>query len=140
MNTDLTAFLSERLDERERDARHLLRVAQDASLALEEPRLLGKHIPGWHSWPDVEVMCGQVLAGIEADRAVVRLHAISSKREERRALACEVAAGKDALYWEEEYDCFICGWFDIEDGACATVRHLAGIYGGHPDYRQGWKP
>lgn len=63
------------LDEAEQRARSLLAVAQHTSLTLQEPRLLGREIPGWHSWADVEAMCRRELQLVERDRKLLIAHA-----------------------------------------------------------------
>jgi hypothetical protein len=72
---DLTALL----EQREQKIRELLRTAQDTSLDLKDPKLLGRHIPGWHSWGDVEAVCGEALFSVAAVRAVLELHRRSDK-------------------------------------------------------------
>lgn len=56
-------------------ARDLMRTAQNASLAVQEPRLLGSYVPGWHSWPDVEGMCEKAVSLVAAIEAVLDLAA-----------------------------------------------------------------
>ena len=121
----LADFLVARYDEAERQARELLRIAQDTLLALADPWMLGRPVPGWHSWPDVETLCAARLAGIAAKRAALALH--------RPELVEVVNADQDER----------SGWFctvDDADWPCATVRHLAAEFAGHPDYKTQWKP
>jgi hypothetical protein len=68
---DLIAFLTARLSDAETRARDLLRTAQGVRLALQEPRLLGREIPGWHSWADVEAMCEGALSEVATWRAII---------------------------------------------------------------------
>jgi hypothetical protein len=58
---DRVTALRARADEDEKAARDLLRIAQDVQLKLEEPRLLGREIPGWYSWPAVEAMAWRAI-------------------------------------------------------------------------------
>jgi hypothetical protein len=71
---DIRTRLAEALDQAEQRARDLLVHAQRTSLAVKEPRLLGREIPGWHDWPDVEAMCARELRMIERDRALIGRH------------------------------------------------------------------
>jgi hypothetical protein len=80
----------------------------------------------------------RVLREVEAKRAIAALHAFSVHREEQRAFAQEIAQGKPPVFWVDMHDCALCGWFDAEAGGCLTVRHLAAVWDGHPDYRQEW--
>lgn len=124
---DLTAFITARLDDAEAKARDLLRTAQDVRLALQEPRLLGREIPGWHSWPDVEAMCNSRLADIALKRAILAEHA----RVERS---------------HEIVICAVCWTVGRQTGAhlegdpypCATVRQLGTEFSDHADYRPEW--
>lgn len=68
---DLAAWLRAQLDDDEQRTRKLLAYAQQTILTLQDPRHLGKFIPGWHDWPDVERMCTDRLAEIEAKRRIL---------------------------------------------------------------------
>lgn len=68
---DVVAWLREQLDEDEARTRKLLANAQQTALTLQDPRHLGKFIPGWHDWPDVEQMCTDRLREIEAKRRMI---------------------------------------------------------------------
>jgi hypothetical protein len=80
------------------------------------------------------------LRDIALKRAILALHAAETRREQRRALADDIAAGKPLWWYEVVHSCVICGWFDSETGGCATVRQLGAEYGTHPQYRQVWAP
>jgi Family of unknown function (DUF6221) len=129
--SDLIAFLKARLDEGGFFAR------QGAGWAT------GSRYEGQpQGWVDYLRTVGSpefALALIGAQRAIISLHAVSVSRQERRPLAEDVARG-DAVFWEDEYDCPLCGWFAAENGACLTVRHLAAPYSAHPDYDPAWAP
>jgi hypothetical protein len=68
---DIRKQLIEALDEAEKHARELLVMAQRTSLAVQEPALLGRCVPGWYAWPDVEAMCARELRMIERDRQLL---------------------------------------------------------------------
>jgi hypothetical protein len=72
--TTLAGFLLARIAEDEAAARRLLRYAQENELAVGEPQMLGRRIPGWHEWPDVQAMCSHVLAECAAKRRIVARH------------------------------------------------------------------
>lgn len=68
---ELVPWLRLQLDEQAGRARSLLAGAQHTSLALREPRLLGREIPGWGYWPDVERVCRELLAEVDVKRRVL---------------------------------------------------------------------
>ena len=123
---ELIVFSKARLDEDEEAACDLLRTAQDVSLSLQDPALLGRHIPGWYSWPEVEAMCTGRLADIPAERAILKLHQPDIGPH---CTECSCAGALAAT------DCF-----DLVDWPCATVRQTIAGWSSHPEYRQGWKP
>lgn len=49
------------VDARRKSAVKLQRYAQENHLAIQEPRLLGRHIPGWHEWPEVEQLAADMV-------------------------------------------------------------------------------
>lgn len=116
MSDDLIAFIKARLDEDEAGTRELLDAAQYAKLAVREPRLLGREIPGWHSWPSVVAMCEQKLREIAAQRAILALHVPLDDCEPQQ--------------------CVIC----LEYVPCRTLRHHAAVWSDHPGYSPEWKP
>ncbi|MER5608199.1 DUF6221 family protein [Micromonospora tulbaghiae] len=71
---ELGTWLRAQLDAVETETRNLLAEAQRVSLTLKEPRLLGREIPGWHSWRDVEQVCVDRLAELAVMRRVVDEH------------------------------------------------------------------
>lgn len=114
MTDDLPAFLTARYAEAETATRELLRTAQDTRLALQEPRLLGREIPGWHSWPDVEAMCNSRLADIAVKRAIL---------------------ADCARLFEQTND---LGTFRLAE---RTMRKLGTEFSDHPDYKaEEWAP
>jgi len=127
---DLTAFVTARLDEAEVVAK------ESADLARQVGWVTDDEIDGWnfgaHPMRD--------LRDIAAKRAILALHATETRREQRHALAEDIAAGKPLWWYEDEYSCVICGWFDGEAGGCETKRQFGTEFSGHPDYRQEWAP
>lgn len=119
MGGDLAAFLAERYDEAGGSAQKLLRTAQDVRLALQDPRLLGRIIPGWHSWPDVEAMCTSRLADIALKRAILAGH--TPVRSSGRTM-CRTCLGS-CTFWP-----------------CATVRQLGTEFADHAAYLREWAP
>lgn len=109
---EFEAFTKARLAEAEAAARDLLRTAQNVSLELKDPALLGRHMPGWHSWPEVEAVCAGRLADIAAMRAILDLHAPNSVSGTGRA-------------------CAYCGhlW------PCAEVSAVVSVWSDHQAYR-----
>ena len=123
--SDLTAFLTARLDEDEQQTRKLLCRAQEVCLELKEPKLLGRHIPGWDSWCDVEKLCVRALREVEAKRRIMGRH---------RDDGCGYCAGCETSTRHS-------GIRELApSGECPEKRDLAAIYSDHPDYRQEWAP
>lgn len=125
MRPDIAEFLRARLDERGERAKKLLRYAQENDLAVRDPRLLGRVIPGWHEWPEVEQMAREVLADVDADRRIMEL--------------TEEATGLDIQVDGE----FRVGSRDTKAEPYVgdlILRWLALPYAGHEDYRDEWRP
>jgi len=109
---DLTGFLAARLDEDEG--------------ALEDPQ-----------WGDARGTCyecgtnqNRLRREVAAKRAILALHSFvypTTYPEPSGQPTCNVCH---------------CGTWDWEpcNWPCQTVRHLAAVYSGHPDYRQEWAP
>lgn len=119
MTADLAAWLL--ADEgpiaaQEVEARRLLRIAQDTSLELKEPTLLGRRIPGWHSWPDVERLCQQALAECAAKRRTVAHHA------------------KGPSVRHPGYDCSWCAF----PWPCFDLMNIAQAYADRPGWLERW--
>lgn len=125
---ELEAFTKARLDEAEAAARELLRTAQDVSLKLQDPALLGRYIPGWYSWPEVEAMCAGRVAGIAAMRAVLAEHQPEApgKYGGPDVPRCAVCLS-DRGGWAEDRQ--------ADPWPCKTVREVAAIWSDHPAYK-----
>lgn len=118
----LAEFVLARITEQEESARKLMRFAQETYLRTREPRLLGREIPGWHAWPDVEAMCVRVLADCERDRRIAVEHFPHSSFPR---------------------SCGTCGRPGQSIGAdwpCRTIRLMAAVDADHPDYDERWRP
>jgi hypothetical protein len=115
---DLIAFITARLDNAETKARDLLRTAQDVGLALQEPHLLGREIPGWHSWPDVETMCEGALRDVESARRILARH-------------------RDCVPWGNG-PCEHAGI--TGEPPCPDLRDLLWRWSEHLDYDPAWTP
>lgn len=74
MSDELTGWLRAQCDEDERVARMLLAEAQNVELTLKEPKNLGKYMPGWTLWPDVQRMAWDRLAQVAATRRIIAEH------------------------------------------------------------------
>lgn len=112
-STDLAAWLLSDdgpIAAREAEGRALLGVAQHTSLELQEPKLLGRYMPGWHSWPDVERLCERVLAECAAQRRII-------------AKFDTVTEPYDPDYWGALAEC---------------IELLAQPYAGRPGWRNEW--
>jgi hypothetical protein len=64
----------------------------------------------------------------------------------KRAILDEHSPGYPVTYPEPsgQPTCSVCdeGTYDVEPvpWPCPTIRHLAAVYGDHPDYQEEWKP
>jgi hypothetical protein len=138
-----TDFLLARIDEDETEARALLRRAQEHELHCQEPRLLGREIPGWHDWPKAQALAAKALADCEAKRAIVRLHESWPVLAERPPTidAVQTTTGltvrmSQQMAWltEQEYR----ERFGIEPPTAPMVAALLVGYAEHPDYDEAW--
>lgn len=110
-------FVKARLDEDEVAAQKLMRDAQDAQLQLKEPRLLGREIPFWYRWPDVEAMSAGVLREVAAKRAVIEVYEVAAASDDP---AVDLSIGMATMRM--------------------VLRSYATVYSDHPDYRPEWNP
>lgn len=68
---ELAGFLLPAIAEDEAAAAKLGQRAQQTRETLKEVRFLGRELPGWHDWPEVEATAARVLAKCAADRRMV---------------------------------------------------------------------
>jgi hypothetical protein len=128
VTASLAEFTEARLAGREARARSLLTAARIAREIVADPQMLGRLMPGWDSWPDVEAMCEQALREVTAMRAILAAHHVEH--------VGHIDLGRPV--WDE-HECHSCGNLSGRP-ACGTVLALAAIWNGHPDYRAGWAP
>ncbi|MEU4779251.1 DUF6221 family protein [Micromonospora sp. NPDC023633] len=122
----LVTWLREQITAAETSTRTLLLWAQQTILTLQDPKLLGKHIPGWHDWPDVEKMCQQRLTELDAKRRILdeftsAQHWADTLRAEGKHVQAEPYA-RQAGTW------------------LSAARLLALPFAGQPGYRDEWRP
>ena len=132
---DLIAFVRARLDEDEERATKLLEISRQAIEMLKDPRLLGRVIPGWHSWPDVEAMSSRVLREVEAKRAIVAeyetaVETMNTQIAERLPgpMAGDVYLVADPAVLAEV------------SALSVVVGQIAAVSNDHPDYKPEWAP
>jgi hypothetical protein len=141
---DLSAFLTARLDEDERYAR----VMQAAGRRLKDSAPAG-----------MEAFAVSALAAVMRDpdamREVARwedrkppndLGRVLREIAAKRAILAEHSPHYPVTYPQPsgQPTCTVCdeGGFDPDPAAwpCPTVRHLAAVWSGHPDWRPEWSP
>lgn len=125
MSGDLAAWLGGCYDDAETRARELLATAEHAIAMLEDPLLLGRVIPGWHSWPDVKVMCETRLRDVALKRAILAGHG----RDEADPECCRTCHVREP------------GWAGKVPAAypCTTARRLSAEFSDKPGYLDAWK-
>ena len=151
---DLAAFLANRYDE----AEALATAASHGTQGKWGPRLddaLGGHLlddagevvvydesaPSGYQFDHIAANDpAHRLADIKLKRAILALHAVDTRREQRHALPGDIADGKPLWWYEDEYDCAVCGWFATKHGGCETVRQLGTEFAEHAAYRSEWAP
>ena len=121
-------FMNARLDEQENHARRLLCTAQDTLLTLADPKLLGKHIPGWYAWRDVGTLCTTTLREVAAKRARLALMIEATEEMDR------LVADDDVSTPDQTMAIGRCR------AATVAVKHDAAVYSDHPDYQRRWAP
>ncbi len=121
---DLLAFLAARLDESGQRMRRLLAEVQHADLACKDPKLLGRVIPGWSLWPEVEQALVERLAEVAAKRAVLDAYAEAEHLQR--------------VGWDNDepskYE-----YMAREEALEKVVRLLAQPYAGRPGWREEWR-
>lgn len=105
----LAEFLTSCLDEDQQKAEKLMRFAQDTHLTFQDhKRFAGRDVPGWHSWPDVEAICGRTLADIAAKRVIITDYAATVAIEEEAAGRIREAmpgpSGEDLRTWSRAHN------------------------------------
>jgi hypothetical protein len=108
---DLVTFLNARLDEDE----------AAAEVAGTDERM-------WPLAPDP----ARVLREVKAERAILAEHMPREyDRYGRTGIYCRTCVTDHEAYMDDDAP---------DTWPCATVRHLAAVWDGHPDYRPEWKP
>lgn len=115
---DLASFLSARLDEKEQRARRLMAWQDRGRLSV------ACAIDGETHWLD-DYEPTRVLREVEAKRAIAAIHSPNRHGD------CSVCITERVGYMEE---------WSTDTWPCRTVRLLAAIWDGHPDFRPEWKP
>jgi hypothetical protein len=137
----LAEFMTAQLDEDQQQAEKLMRFAQDTHLAFQDhKRFLGRDVPGWHTWPDVEAMCGRALADIKAKRGTLALHqpqatilvsvADGEGFEDVAPDSFEEIVGRDVV-------CMACAGYPA--APCQTLLLLAAPFKGRPGWQAAWE-
>lgn len=152
MTDDLTTWLHEQITAAEASTRMLLCWAQQTTLALQDPKLLGKHIPGWHDWPEVEKMCQQRLTELEAMRGILDEHKPEWRTVEwphdqngkGEAQVCRRCENVEHSTWNPPFgqagvlpEGFITPYVLAP---CRTLRLLILPFADQPGYQERWRP
>lgn len=124
MSSDLVAWLRAQLDVTESETRKLLRDAQDVSLRLKDPTYLGRHVPGWYLFPDIERILARTLADLDAQRRVLDVYEEASSTYDARYRLGLGTAGDHAR----------------TQALAMAIRMLASVYADQPGYRDEWRP
>ena len=66
------------VEERRLAATNLQRRAQEHDLARQELKLLGRCIPGWYEWPEVERLAADAILSSEHALGILERHAPSA--------------------------------------------------------------
>jgi hypothetical protein len=94
--------------------RRMHRIAQETQLMLQEPRLLGRPVPGWFEWVEIETMMAAADRGLAEDLAILQRHAVATLGDAARSVSLEQFA--DVEYCPA---CRASGW------PCEEVLSLA---------------
>jgi Family of unknown function (DUF6221) len=147
---DLTAFLNARIDEDDAVARQAAQVAgPDWTWKTEVPE--GGDYPTDYIKTPGGTPLLDTMGGIEGDAPHVARHDPARVLREvaaKRAILAEHAPRAYDRYGRIGIYCRACvtghePYMDDDtpdSWPCATVRHLAAVWGDHPDYRPEWKP
>ena len=135
---DLLTWLRAHLDKDERVARMLLAESQQVRLTLEEPRNLGRYMPGWTLWPDVEQMAHDRLAEVEAKRRILDAHPFEHGIVGGVCGTCH-GEGRIEVLWDGDNE--TTERVDTEMvWPCPTVRLLALSLAARTGYKEEWRP
>lgn len=118
--SDLHERLKAAIEARRDAAMRIMRIAQDNHLMVQEPRLLGRTVPGWHDWPDVEAMAASVERGCLADLRRLERH----DEHEGRCTECMEWCDCDRYTTVEQCPCR-----GNTPWPCPEIRDLADAYG-----------
>jgi hypothetical protein len=131
----LIAFAEARLTEAEKQAGKLLEIAREAIEALKGPRFLGRVMPGWHSWPDVEAMSSRALLDVAAKRLVLAEH---EPFVSIYGMTCGRCVSWRDSPWadggETEFGIAI-----PDPWPCVPVRGALASWGDHAEFRPEWR-
>lgn len=113
------------LDAREREAQALLDGAQQAMDLLQQHQrlVLGRLVPGWHTWPEVKRSAEAALAEVSAKRRVLDEH---------------WAPTSPHADWPTSAPSDQCPTCNVAF-PCRTLRLLAQPYAGRAGWREEWQ-
>ena len=142
MNGDLAAFYAARLDEDKERAWAVHDVSKCDAMLYEE---------NFAAWAEgtKDCDCGypdRVLREVAAKRAILELHQVHSEPTRWGDNYSAPPGMRGQLTGGTTYWCDICdydrdyGHIGSDQEGCDTLRHAAGVYSGHPGYRDEWKP
>lgn len=117
--SELAKFLLARIAEEEERAKKLQERAGQHRVTVREPRLLGREIPGWHDWTEVQALAARMLAECDVKRRLL------------------VAAAQANTMWQILGNDSLGGYLIA---ARDTVKIITLPYADHPDYRREWTP
>lgn len=109
----IDGFIAARLDDKERSASGLLETARRVQREIDQPGMLGRYVPGWDSWADIEAAANRMLSEVAAMRKVLA------------AWSAVILEGDEPASLTDLYDS-VCG--------------LSAIWREHPDFDPSWAP
>lgn len=114
------------VEEKLAETRKLLRYAQDTILTLADPKWLGRAVPGWHEWPEIEGVLTLSMRQHEAALRVLKRHRLTTLGDAARGVGLEDFADQP---W-----CLGCRSDRVP---CPDIRDLADAYGVPVDTEEG---
>ena len=102
--------------------RKLLTYAQETSLSLKDPKFLGREMPGWYLWAEIEEALQGVLAECEANRRIIAAHGPRSTPDGVACAGCGFEE-RPHQWWPVRYP-------------CGTLRAVALPYADRPGYQE----